>query len=220
MAKKYRFRRVDLDQEWTAPLGYWRLYQRIRKASKNIAPGPFNLKLWENYTSSDWGPDLTRQEAVTRLMNKLKRSSVGQVWSMRASKGKLAVRVVEVKPPLVNTVGNDRIDVIYTEIFTKWKGEVENWGICNCRRICDGCPWSQHAYCNAIDIHGSTTVMAEIANYLVHNASRLKVAHVIYNRRVWSPEAGWHSYTGVSPHTDHVHVDCFPQGTGTPPCAK
>lgn len=42
-----------------------------------------------------------------------------------------------------------------------------------------------------------------------YNARRLGVMYVIWNKRIWSnssENAGWRAYTGVSPHTDHVHV--------------
>jgi hypothetical protein len=40
------------------------------------------------------------------------------------------------------------------------------------------------------------------------NARRLGVMYIIYNRaifKLYRPELGWQSYTGSSPHTDHVH---------------
>lgn len=45
------------------------------------------------------------------------------------------------------------------------------------------------------------------------------VRYIIYNRRQWSPSSGWRSYGGASPHTDHLHVEVGPRGTGTPKCA-
>jgi hypothetical protein len=37
-------------------------------------------------------------------------------------------------------------------------------------------------------------------------ARRLGVMYAIWDHRIWSPARGWRPYTGVSPHTDHVHV--------------
>ncbi len=31
--------------------------------------------------------------------------------------------------------------------------------------------------------------------------------YLIWNRRSWAPGRGWRTYTGVSPHTDHIHVE-------------
>jgi peptidoglycan hydrolase-like protein with peptidoglycan-binding domain len=42
-----------------------------------------------------------------------------------------------------------------------------------------------------------------------HQARRLGIMYVIYNRRIWSAYRsgdGWRYYSGYSPHTDHVHV--------------
>lgn len=42
-----------------------------------------------------------------------------------------------------------------------------------------------------------------IANYGV---SLPDAQEVIFNRRIWSPRKGWHTYTGANPHYDHVHM--------------
>lgn len=34
---------------------------------------------------------------------------------------------------------------------------------------------------------------------------RLGIMYIIWNRRSWAPWSGWRSYSGSSPHTDHVH---------------
>lgn len=66
---------------------------------------------------------------------------------------------------------------------------------------------SQHAVGNAIDWVGNPTLMQKLANYLVSNANMLHVKNVIYNKKIWNSPKGWHEYTGVNTHTDHVHVD-------------
>ncbi len=41
------------------------------------------------------------------------------------------------------------------------------------------------------------------------NARRLGIMYVIWNRHIWSASdaaAGWRPYSGVSPHTDHIHM--------------
>ncbi|WP_298804249.1 hypothetical protein [uncultured Pseudokineococcus sp.] len=39
------------------------------------------------------------------------------------------------------------------------------------------------------------------------NARRLGVMYVIWDRRIWGSYNGvWKSYTGASPHTDHIHI--------------
>jgi hypothetical protein len=42
--------------------------------------------------------------------------------------------------------------------------------------------------------------------FLVRNADRLGVYYVIWYKQIWFPASGWHSYSGASDHTDHVHV--------------
>lgn len=36
-----------------------------------------------------------------------------------------------------------------------------------------------------------------------------RCAYVIFNHRIWTPDRGWHDYTGPSAHTEHVHLSCF-----------
>ena len=63
-----------------------------------------------------------------------------------------------------------------------------------------------------------------IASYLVAHASRLKVDHVIFDKRIWSSggrsEQGWRDYDAgdrpgdraILEHRDHVHVDVVAGG--------
>ncbi len=107
-------------------------------------------------------------------------------------------------------------------------------GCFNCRRIADSSSWSQHAFGNADDLFPrppSTNdvrereaifhaVIYQATHRTVANRGRpLRIAHVIDHdaRRVWTPEAGIHVYTGS--FGDHVHLDYLPTRTGTPPCA-
>ncbi len=45
-----------------------------------------------------------------------------------------------------------------------------------------------------------------LANDVIKNAKAWNVKYVIWYHYIWSPERGWHKYSGPSPHTDHVHV--------------
>jgi uncharacterized cupin superfamily protein len=50
----------------------------------------------------------------------------------------------------------------------------------------------------ATDRHGNAHALAR----------RLGIMYIIWNRRIWesyNPGAGWQSYTGANPHTDHIH---------------
>jgi len=76
---------------------------------------------------------------------------------------------------------------------------------------------SQHAYGNALDISASPETMAQIWAWAISNAGVFSVRLVIYNRKQWT-RSGIGPYTSTSnPHTDHVHVDFYPQYGGTPP---
>ena len=44
-----------------------------------------------------------------------------------------------------------------------------------------------------------------VADTLVtHRDPRIK--YIIWNRKIWTPGAGWRAYTGQNPHTSHVHL--------------
>lgn len=116
---------------------------------------------------------------------------------------------------------------------------IDHAGVYSCRRISGSSTWSQHAWSNAVDLFpqpkrtkrgyvDSDEARTIIANAVVRNATRrtvanrgrkLKVAQVIDHdgRRIWTPERGWHAYTGSL--GNHVHVSGAPLKTGTPPCA-
>jgi peptidoglycan DL-endopeptidase CwlO len=44
--------------------------------------------------------------------------------------------------------------------------------------------------------------------FIVRNAEALGILYVIWNKQIWwtGDPRGWHSYSGPSDHTDHVHV--------------
>jgi hypothetical protein len=47
----------------------------------------------------------------------------------------------------------------------------------------------------------------DLMAFLVRNADRLGIYYVIWYKQIWFPANGnWHTYHGVSDHTDHVHV--------------
>jgi hypothetical protein len=100
------------------------------------------------------------------------------------------------------------------DILSKPQFAADKWsaiGIWSNRNIAGTNVKSQHASGNAIDWHGKKgpgdPVMQQLADYLVDNASKYQIQNVIYNRRIWNSNKGWHRYDGRSPHTEHVHVD-------------
>lgn len=88
-------------------------------------------------------------------------------------------------------------------------------------RQCDRPGVSEHkegrAWDWGVDAHTQEHIADELIGWLLatdrhgndHAAvRRLGIMYVIWNRRIWHayrPDAGWVPYTGVSPHTDHVH---------------
>jgi murein DD-endopeptidase MepM/ murein hydrolase activator NlpD len=99
---------------------------------------------------------------------------------------------------------------------------VDRWGITNIggyanRNIAGTNTLSKHALGKAIDIMNSNVSRGnEIANYFAGpGRGKFGVDNVIWNRRIHN-QRGWHGYNGVSPHTDHVHVDFFKNGGEIP----
>ena len=74
----------------------------------------------------------------------------------------------------------------------------------NCRRISGSSTWSQHSWANAADIFPVTKDQGDTiyARLLSHFGRHIKVI-------LWQ----------VRDHFDHIHVDTWPTGIGTPPCA-
>lgn len=75
---------------------------------------------------------------------------------------------------------------------------------------------SKHASGLAIDVMVPLGRLADrITNYFAGAGYDLfKVDNVIHNRRIYNLGRGWHAYSGVSPHTDHVHVDFLSGAAG------
>lgn len=76
-----------------------------------------------------------------------------------------------------------------------------NYGICNCRYIAGTHTWSQHAYCNAVDVHfGTMSQMDEVYKYFNARRGQFAIATLLWR---------------VPDHYDHVHADFQPQNAGT-----
>jgi len=87
-----------------------------------------------------------------------------------------------------------------------------NLGIYNCRSVAGSSTTSLHGEGRATDFGvpvGAAWAQA-LADLLVARSAELGIQCVIYNRRIWSgsyPHAGWRTYKGTNPHTDHLHVE-------------
>lgn len=98
--------------------------------------------------------------------------------------------------------------------------QITQVGIYNDRNIAGTNIKSAHAEGRAIDIHlnsldpeqrglGDQLVLA-----LIGKARSLGIDNVIWNRQIWSVNyAGPKLYSGVNPHTDHIHVEFTREGS-------
>lgn len=163
----------------------------------------------------EYGPKKTVAEGVRSLYRRIRGGPVGEVYFLRTGDSTIfRVHKIDVAPPVTNTQGNDKIDKIYSAVMDRFDG-VLDYGICNCRHIDGSSTWSQHSWCNAWDIGAHTSrEMDAIARFLVANRAEFSIEHVL-----WQGQDQF-SHNPVDDHFDHVHVDCAPNGTGTPPCAR
>lgn len=60
---------------------------------------------------------------------------------------------------------------------------------------------------NAIDIPIDSHFTDADCQWLISVLTKdNRVKYIIRNRRIWKPSTGWKAYTGVDPHTGHIHV--------------
>ena len=180
--------------------------------------GPIQLRR----RGEDFGPFRSIPEARTRGIRWLDdKADAGDFVVFRGDdKHRLIIAKKNIiYPKIIDTDGTAAVDLWHSEVFARFKGRLSSFGICSCRPIAGTSSWSQHAYCNAEDVHGSAAVMEEVWDYTIAHGVRLRVAHVIYARRIWQPGGGVSYYGGTNPHYDHDHVDFLPQGSGLPACA-
>jgi len=104
------------------------------------------------------------------------------------------------------------VEAYYRKITSKFKG-THFMGGYNNRNVRGGSSKSMHAFGRAFDVGSNASTMQQIAEYA--RTAFKDLQYVIYNRKIAGPGVGkaWRKYTGVNPHTDHVHVD-FKTGGG------
>lgn len=78
-----------------------------------------------------------------------------------------------------------------------------------------------HPSGHAIDLMiPNLSVGTSLAQDAINNHVQLGItgkSYLIFNRRVWNDNKGWHPYTSTTnPHTDHVHITMWNAGTGVP----
>lgn len=79
----------------------------------------------------------------------------------------------------------------------------------NCRpNTADASQLSVHGTGRAVDYFPPSMAAGHsAAAWLVANWAKFGIQMVIWNRRDWTCAAGWTSYGGPSPHTDHLHIE-------------
>ena len=79
----------------------------------------------------------------------------------------------------------------------------------NCRpNTADASQLSQHGTGRALDYFPESLAEGSaVAELLVEHWEAWGVQLVIWNRRDWTCAAGWTSYGGPNPHTDHLHIE-------------
>ena len=133
------------------------------------------------------------------------------------------------RPPWADTyLGSEVNDRIKKVAYASYgfDDQVDCLGTQVCKVILGTNEWSQHSYGNAIDMAFRIAPPAgvdlprqdKLADYLVLHAEELEIEHVISRDMAWTRGSGWNHYSGEYHY--HVHVDCNPQGVGTPGCAR
>lgn len=77
-------------------------------------------------------------------------------------------------------------------------------GITNCRRISGSRTWSQHSWSNAGDIYVSNKALGDKIYWDLYDKFGENIRYMLWQRK---------------DHYNHIHVDMWPYGYGTPPCA-
>lgn len=152
-----------------------------------------------------WSGTRTLRAAIKRLHDVLSSSLVGMKWVIRSVKSKftMGIKKLDLNPAaVVDTPGTFAIDVVAGTVTARF-GEVQDAGICVCKRISGSSTWSQHAYCNAWDITGSTDKLDQIAAYIRNQASK---GHVPLAELLWR----------VPGHYGHIHFTGAPKRSGYP----
>jgi hypothetical protein len=91
---------------------------------------------------------------------------------------------------------------------------VDRIGVTNCRKIAGSQTYSQHSWSNAMDIHFTpsfsipATGEALAAGTRMRDKIRVQFEEYV-NSILWQ----------TTDHWDHIHVDLWPKGHLTPPCA-
>lgn len=217
--KKFRIKKTT-SERWSVPLDLEPVLTKWGVLAEKLG-GPFRLRELQT-EGAEWSAPANKNTTQKTLKGILSTGKVGEVWATdTAREPHIVVRIVDVKPEIPDSPGTSAIDKVRWYLFTNFN--LESWGLCVCKKIAGSTSYSQHAYCNAEDYHGTATEMSSASLWLARNAAKdiqnFPAAEIIYNRKIWTPPEAWHYYGGINPHTDHIHVSGFPLQSGSNPSA-
>lgn len=198
----------------TAPLTKKEGLRRLEGRAKNF-PGPWDTRI---RGKGDWKSKKALPKALDEFEWRLGLAEENDIVMLRStSAGKiihLREILVETGPPPgagkdINgySSATDNIQKLCDYIVDRGPGWV-SWGICNCRRVAGSSTWSQHAWCNAIDVSWTSAAGKGFIDKLVADVKR-DVPHLV-SQIIWRDGAA---------HESHVHFSGAPYRNGTPPCA-
>jgi len=93
------------------------------------------------------------------------------------------------------------------------KYKLGNYGIYSNRTVRGGTKISKHAEGRAWDAKCDALNSAglkkgnDYRDILIANHAALGIEKIIWNREVWTPDEGMCEYTGLVPHTNHLHIE-------------
>ena len=196
---------------------------RLQKHLFKVGDSDYRLRRPD---SEDYGPPLGLMELMRRVRNLTKQNNFPgyKLVAKSDSPGAeaYALLLTDPSPKLIDTPGNSYVDLVSTMVYAKFP-RASNLGNCYCRHISGSPLWSQHAFCNAQDFGAPSgpyfwQTLDQIYNYLVANADQFGVETVIVRNRIWRRGEGESFYGGQYHY--HVHTDGYPNGVGTPECAR
>lgn len=205
----------DFSRPMSLNMAMTRLHNRLA-----LQKGPYHVR--DSHEPKDWGPWRGLYATLKAVRVRISNANLGTKLLIGPTEGSTwAIRKVEVAPPIIDTVGNDRIDRIYTFVFHKFP-KANNLGIYNCRPVANSSTWSQHSWSNALDVGADsmdtlhTIADAVVAAAIGGDLNGIVHTVIVANER-WVKGEGWGPYTGIYHY--HVHIDADPNYSGTPPCA-
>ena len=182
----------------------------------------------EGEPSSEWGPWLSRLEALTRVSRQTAAADIGDRLFVQRESDERQLRIWKVaakepatpEPPDLGCA--PALEAIHWSVWVKFGAErVRSGGRWLCRFVSGSSSVSRHGYKRdkapswkgaAEDIFGVGDLntmdgLRRIAEHIVNEtiAGRLKARTVIWGDRVWTKALGWQHYGGVFHR--HVHVD-------------